>query len=205
MKVILTWLFILSGTIFFQEKISLDALLRNPFDLHKFKKAKGPSNSGGADLRYYYFKPDEDGVYFRFFLFTKKMGYVYDSREHKRHPVRPGTGLQIITYKPKGKYFEDYFDSNETLIEVSASYNDEDLPELAFVGLDTLIIKQKLGLEFIRKDSCFIYAKENNVLVLRVAEGVVKCLKYTRLNVKVTEAALPQGLTEINCSNQPVR
>jgi hypothetical protein len=198
-------LFCLLFAVPLQEKTSTDALLKNPFDLQKFKKAKGPSNSGGADARSYYLKPDVDGVFFRFFLFTKKMGYVYEGNEYKRSPVRPGTGLQIITYKPKGKYFVDYFDPTETLIEVTASYNDPDLPELAFVGLDTLNLKKKLGNNFIRNDNCFIYTKDSNALVLKVEGAVVKCLKYTRLNMKLAEATIPKDLTEMDCRNVLVR
>ena len=204
MKVALVCLFILFNSPL-QEKKSTDALLINPFDLQKFKKAKGPSNSGGADLQLYYYKPDINGVYFRFFLFTRTMGYVYDGAESKRHSVRPGTGLQIVTYKPKGKYSADYFDPTETLIEVTASYNDPDLPELAFVGLDTLTVKKKLGNAFIRKDNCFIFAKDNNVLLLKTAEGVVTCLKYARMNAKLADAIIPKGLTEMDCRNHPVR
>ena len=188
-----------------QEKTSTDALLRNPFDLLKFKKAKGPSNSGGADVQPYYYQPDVKGVYFRFFLFRRMMGYVYDGKENAKHPVQPGTGLQIVTYRQLGKYRDDYFDPTEILIEVTASYNDPDLPELAFVGLDTLIVKKKLGNNFIRKDNCFIYAKDNNALVLKVADGVLKCLKYARLNLKLTETTIPNGLTLLDCRNQPVR
>lgn len=205
MRVILSCFLILSISTSFQEKPSTDALLKNPFDLQKFKKAKGPSNSGGANAQPYYYQPDVKGVYFRFFLFIGKMGYVYTGSEDKKHTVQAGTGLQIITYKPLGKYRDDYFDPTETLIEVVASYNDPDLPELAFVGLDTVIIKKKLGDNFVREDNCFIYAKDNNTMVLKISDGVVKCLKYTRLNRKVTKATIPEGLTVMDCSNLSIR
>lgn len=204
MKVTSIFLFLFSFAIFTQEKPSTNALLINPFDLQKFKKAKGPSNSGGADVQAYYIKPKENGVYFRFFLFNQTQAFVYEANENKRKSIRPGTGFQIITYKPLGKYRDDYFDPTETLIEVTASYNDPDLPELALVGLDTLIIKNKLGTDFIRKDGCFIYAKENNVLLLKIAEGLVTCLKYTRLNRKLTPAAIPEKLLVMDCVNVPV-
>ena len=189
----------------FQEKKSTDELLKNPFDLQKFKKAKGQSNSGLADAQSYYFQSDKKGIYFRFFLFLKKMGYVYSGNEDKKYAVKPGSGFQIVTYKPLGKYRDDYFDPTETLIEVTASYNDHDLPELAFIGLDTLTIKKKLGHTFIRKDDCFIYSKDSNALILKVSEGHIKCLKYTRLNTTVSEGKIPEGLTAMDCSNQPIR
>jgi hypothetical protein len=188
-----------------QDKTSTDALLQNPFDLQQFKIAKGPSNSGVADDQPYYYKPVENGVYFYFFLFRSPQTFMYSSNGDKKYPMRSGTGFRIVTYKPLGKYRDAYLDPTETLIEVVASYNDPDLPELAFVGLDTVSIKKKLGVNFIRKDSCFIYTKDNKALVLNISEGVVKCLKYARLNAKVTQNFIPERLTEINCTNQSIR
>lgn len=188
-----------------QDKTSTDALLQNPFDLQLFKKAKGPSNSGVADDQPYYFKPAENGVYFYFFLFRSPQTFMYSSNGDKKYPVRSGTGFQIVTYKPLGKYRDAYLDPTETLIEVVASYNDPDLPELAFVGLDTVIIKKKLGVNFIRKNNSFLYTSDSHALVLNIFEGKVKCLKYARLNTKVTQNSIPERLTEINCTNQPVR
>ncbi len=203
MSVVLIFILILS--ISFQEKTSTDALLQKPFDLQLFKKIKGPSNSGGADVQQYYYKPEEKGAYFRFFLFKSPRTFIYSAIGDKKQSVRSGTGFQIITYKPSGKYRDAYLDPTETLIEVVASYNDPDLPELALVGLDTLTLKKKLGDNFIRKNNCFIYTKDSSALVLNVSEGVVKCLKFARLNTKVNQNSIPEELIEINCNNQPVR
>ncbi len=104
-----------------QEKISTDALLQNPFDLQQFKKAKGPSNSGGADVQPYYYKPDEKGVFFRFFLFRSPQTFMYSGNGDKKFPVRSGTGFQIVTYKFLGKYRDAFLDPTETLIEVVAT------------------------------------------------------------------------------------
>jgi len=205
MNVALISLLIFSMGIHLQEKTSTDALLQNPFDLQRFKKTKGQSNSGGVDVQSYYYKPAENGVYFYFFLFRSPQTFMYSSNGDKKYPVRSGTGFQIVTYKPLGKYRDAYLDPTETLIEVVASYNDPDLPELAFVGLDTVIIKKKLGVNFIRKNNSFLYTKDNYALVLNIFEGKVKCLKYARLNTKVTQNSIPERLTEINCTIQPIR
>jgi hypothetical protein len=190
--------------ILFQKNPAQNTFLQKPVDLQQFKKAKGPSNSGIADIQQYYFKPAEKGVYFRFFIFRSPNTFIYSGTENKKQHVPYGTGFQIVTYKPPGKYRDAYLDPTEMLIEVTASYNDPDLPELAFVGLDTVTIKKKLGNHFIRKDNYFIYSADNNVLILNITEGVVKCLKYTRLNAKIANTNM-ESLTDMNCRNQPVR
>jgi hypothetical protein len=189
----------------FQQRPSTRALLENPFDLKQFKKIKRSSNSGISTPEKYHFKPGAKGRYFYFFLFQAPGAFVYSAKGDKKDRVRSGSGFQIVTFKPDGKYQDAFLDPTETLIEVVTAYNDPDLSELAFVGLDTLVIKEKLGMAFIRKNGCFIYANENNALVLNVSSGVVKCLKYTRMKTKIKGGEIPERLTEMKCSSQPLR
>lgn len=174
---------------------TVDDLLKKPFDLQKFKEAKGQSNSGGATKRSYYFKPDTAGMYYSFFLFPCLCGYIGETPNKNVHME---DGLQIVTYKPNGKYKADYLDPTETLIEVIARFNDNDLPELAFVGLDTVKIKQRLGDNFIRKDNCFIYTKDKSALTLKIKGKTVEWLKYTRLNISLTKDNVPSELVTMN-------
>jgi hypothetical protein len=176
-------------------KKTIDELLKNPFDLQKFKKVKGQSNSGGATKEPYYFKPDCKGMYYGFFLFRPMTGYI---GEIPNNDIRSENGLYILTYKPFGKYQYEYFDPTETLIEVIAHFNDNDLPELAFVGLDTVKIKKKLGNDFLRKDNCFIYTKDKNTLTLKLLGKTIVWLKYTRLNFTLTKDNIPAKLLEGN-------
>jgi hypothetical protein len=104
-----------------------------------------------------------------------------------------------------GKYRDEYFDPTETLIELVASYNDPDLPELAFVGLDTPTVKKKIGNEFFRKDNCFVYTKDNYALVLNITNNAVQCLKYATLKKKITEDTIPDELLKMNCTNSAAR
>lgn len=178
-----------------QQEAYIEKLLRSPFDLQKFKKAKGQSNSGGADVQPYYFKPAEKGVYFRFFLFRPTESFIYVG--DKKHFIKPGfDDFTIITYKPLGKYRDDYFDPTETLIELTTKHNDENLPELAFVGLDTTSIKNKLGEKFTRRDSCFIYHQHKNAVVLKTSGKVVTRVRYSRLNFDLTKKNIPVRLTK---------
>src|SRR5688572_501115 len=161
-------IFILISSILFQEPTN--TFLANPFDLQKFKKAKGQSNSGGADVQPYYYRPEGKGVYYRFFIFRSPNTFIYSGNETQKYPIRYGMGFQIVTYKPLGKYRDAYLDPTETLIELEASYNDPDMPQLAFIGLDTTRVKMKLGTNFLRKENSFIYSYNKNVLVLRISE-----------------------------------
>ena len=176
----------------FQTNKTTDDLLTNPFDLQKLKKAKGQSNSGGWTKKPYYFKPDTVGMYYCFTLWQSYNGYYGENKNDKVHLE---DGLVIITYKPLGKYKDNYFDPTETLIEVILRYNDYDLPELAFVGLDTVKIKNKLGDNFLRKDNCFIYSKGKKVLTVKIKGRIVEWLKWTRLNLSLTADNIPNGLT----------
>lgn len=185
---------ILTISFSFKTRKTVDDLLATPFDLQKFKKAKGQSNSGGAIKKAYYLKPDTKGIYYSFFLFQPLTGYKYVAGGKRTIKVRLENGLEIVTYKPFGKYQYDYFDPTETLIEVIARYNDKDLPELAFVGLDTVSLKNKLGDKFLRKNDCYIYHKDKNALTFKIVNGSVSWLKYTRLKFALTKANIPSEL-----------
>jgi hypothetical protein len=186
-------IFFLSGYFFLQTTKTVDDLLAHPLDVQKFKKIKGQSNCSRSKEENYYYKPPEKGMFMRFFLFRPVSGYI---GEVPNNDVQIENGLSIITYKPYGKYEWKYFDPNETLIEVIAHYNDNDLPDLAFIGVDTIKIKKKLGDNFFRKDNCFIYTKDKNALILKISGQRVEWLKYTRLNTALTMNTIPAKLLQ---------
>lgn len=184
----------LSTSFLSENNQNVNNFLKNPFDLQKFKLQKGQSHSGGAYNKKYYLKPKVKGMYYSFFLFEPLTGFIYSYDGKSQMKVKQENGLEIVTYKPYGKYFENYFDPTETLIEVIARYNDYDLPELAFIGLDTTIIINKLGSNFIKKSNCMLYYKNNCVLSLHVENQMVNWLKYTRLNFNLNTKNIPDGL-----------
>jgi hypothetical protein len=194
-RLILFLLIIVSGASF-QERQSINLFLNNPFDLQKFKTKKGGSNSGWVRGENYFFKPQEEGVYFRFFLFYPR-GFVYDRNENRKLYVKPGDGLEIVTFKPPGKYRETFIDPTETLIQVTAAYNDPDLPELALVGLDSTSIKKRLGTPAIRKDSCLIYLYKEFGLSLHISNGAVDWIYYLRANTELKPSNLPANFTAL--------
>lgn len=175
----------------FQDNKVINNLLNNPFDLQKFKKKKGQSNSGGAPKKAYYYKPNEKGFMIRFMLFPPYGGYIVkDTTYFIKHPE----AITIITFKPNGKHQDMFLDPNETLIEITLRLNDKDLPQLAFVGMDTTSIKEKLGSDFFRKDNCFIYANKKAALTLKISGKNVQWVKYTRLNFEMNASNIPTEL-----------
>jgi hypothetical protein len=87
--------------------------------------------------------------------------------------VRPGDLL------PFGRNFP------EVLIELIAKYNDFDLPELSFVGLDSISITKQLGKQTFYKNNCIVYTKNNKALILKLNNKKVEWLRYIVLAEKL--------------------
>lgn len=159
-----------------------DSLLLNPFDLAKFKKKKRGANSSGGGSQKYFYKPDIEGMYYGYFLFggARKEGYV---GKNKNNQVRLFNGIEINVFKPKDEDWTMYNDPNEILIEFMALLNDEDLPELAFVGWTKSELIEELGTPSFTKDQFLIYTFQQRCLILHMLGNKVDWLKYARLNL----------------------
>lgn len=189
----ITCFIILLGAAFssFQSATTLEKVLNKPFDLQQFKKKKGQSNSGGANKRSYYYKPAEKGFYMSFSIFDLMKGYIGEDTTYR---IDYKEAIYIVTYKPFDKDQDMYLDPNETLIEIKLLLNEQDLPQLAYVGLDTIKVKNKLGDDFIRKNDCFIYSNRSAALTLKTKAGRVSWLKWTRLNFVLNKDNVPEEL-----------
>ena len=158
---------------------SINIFLSKPFDLFEFKKRKERSNSGGSIAEDYYYKPNHDGFYYRYFLFSDMKGYI---GTNKKRITRIENGLELTVFKETGDNQYKYTDSTEKLIQVKARFNDFDLPELAFVGIDSTTIIQKFGDADFSNENCLVYNYKNYALILKIEKEKVKWLKY--LNTK---------------------
>jgi hypothetical protein len=172
-------------------EFSLEKFLAKPFDLQAFKKKKHGANSTVVKQKTYYSKPAVKGIYYDFFLFEKGGGYI---GKVPGTDLRLEDGLVITTFKPPGKNQHMYLDAAETLIELTSRYNDPDLPELAFHGIDTTQVKTKLGEPGIRKPGWIIYASGTNALLLHETRGRINFLRFIRLNFKLTADTIPAEL-----------
>lgn len=172
---------------------SVNEFLSEPFDLYAFKRKKNGSLSGGVSFKDYHFKPSIRHVGYRFFMFEpRNTNYVVDGREMRHSKVGYSgaskenlrfseDGLVVKTVQPFDKYKDKYDNPNEILIEVVAKYNDFDLPELAFIGLDSLSIIKSLGVPDFYRMKCLIYQYKNKALILKLNYKSVIWLKYVSL------------------------
>ncbi len=164
-------------------------LLNKPFDLYAYKKKKKDSNSSMA-RETYFLKPGK-GVYWRFMLFRYGNGYFGSVPSNDLHME---DGIEIVTFQPPGKYQNKYTNPDEVLVQTVLRYNDIDLPELAFVGIDTNKVIKKLGPYVLKKNNCFVYFHNENILTIHTKNGITTWLKYTRINSKVTKDNIPADL-----------
>lgn len=172
---------------------SINEFLNKPFDLFEFKKSKNGSLSAGAAFKEYHFKPDFKYVAYQFFMFEPKtINYIDDGKEIRHQKIgyigrsKDNTcfledGIVITTIQPLDKYKNQYLNPNEILIELVAKYNDFDLPEFAFVGLDSLSITNKLGPPYLYEQKCLIYQNKSKALILKIKNSRVIWLKYIYL------------------------
>ncbi len=161
--------------------LNSDSFLFKPFDLYEFKKVKKGANSGAGGQKDYYFKPSYKGIYYHFFIFGSN-GRCYIEKD----TLFREDGLNIITYKPLGKYQNDYLDPDEELIYLEAHCNDFDLHELAFIGLDTIEIKKRLGNFTFKKENCAVYSYKKKALILGLLHSKIKWLKYIYMSEPLT-------------------
>ncbi|OQY05153.1 MAG: hypothetical protein B6I20_01740 [Bacteroidetes bacterium 4572_117] len=188
---------------------NIDSFLQQPFDLYRFKSTKVASLSGSSHMKKYHLVPDKDWVAYRFFLFDPKkpnqivngkpkrnpqLGYIGPNKK-KHHEMMKG--LVITTYQPKDEFQHDYRNPNEILVELIAKYNDFDLPELAFVGIDSATVVSKLGDRFFYKNNCLVYTNKNIALIFKIENSKVKWLRYIRLSFYLNKETEIVGLYNI--------
>jgi hypothetical protein len=113
---------------------------------------------------------------------NSKVGYIGSNKKMISYRE---DGLLIKTFQPNDEFKNQYLNPNEVLIEVMAKYNDFDLPELAFVGLDSITIVKRLGEPDLMKNNCMVYQHNNKVLILNLSNKKVKWLKYVNMKKEI--------------------
>jgi len=192
-----------------KNSFNIDSFLQQPFDLYRFKSTKTASLSGSVRMKKYHYVPDKDWVVYRFFLFDPKkpnqivngkpkrnsqLGYI--GSDKKNHHIMMN-GLVITTFQPKDEFQHEYRNPNEMLIELIAKYNDFDLPELAFVGVDSISVVNQLGKESFYKNNCLVYTYKNIALIFKIKKNKVKWLRYIKLNIDLNKETKIEGLFNI--------
>jgi len=127
----------------------LNDLLSDPLNLQFFKKLKPQhSNSGGANKFNYYYKPNYNGFYYRYFVFR---GFTTD-------------GPHIITYK-KGMNVSGYMDTSEVFIQLSSDMVDKDLGKINLLSFSKTEILKKFGNNYLSKGNTLIYQYNKTLLI----------------------------------------
>ncbi len=140
-------------------------LLTNPLDLQAFKKLKPRhSNSGGANKVDYYYKPQQKGFYYFYFVFNG----------------RDTHGPRITTYQ-KGSEVSGYMDTAEVFIQLTCDRADKDLGKLDLVGSSINDLVKKFGGNYLKSGENWIYQYYNTILILHGKEKVT-WFKVTLLN-----------------------
>ena len=192
-------------------KSKTDSFLINPFDLYKFKKKKYGALSGGESFENYHYKPKQKGgIGYYFYMFEPRsanysknmrrsdVGYIYYGDRRLKRKVLNQLGLVIKTYQPNDKFKNKYLNPNEIMIELTAQYNDYDLHEMDFVGLDSLEIVKQFGKESFYKRNCMVYTKDNIALILNINNNRVDWFRYVLLAEKLEKDSEHEGLYNKN-------
>ncbi len=146
-------------------------LLETPLNLRAFKKKKGQSNSGGADTKEYWHKPDTTGMYYSYFLFPTPSNISESTRF---------SDCEITTFKYNSEIGK-FKDTNEELIEIKLKYNDYDFGAFNWVDRDMNDMIDFYGeADSVFKD-VYIYHYNKKVFLCSVSKGKIKKIKYVRL------------------------
>ncbi len=188
-----------------KKSVDIDSFLAKPFDLLSFKAKKNGSNWGITELKDYHDQSIFKGQGLKFFMFEPKaVNYVSNGRKMRRSNLGYigkikinyaflEDGLILKTLRPISKEYS-FSDPNEVLIELTAKYNDFDLSEMAYVGIDSSEIVQIFGKQSFYKKDCLVYANNKAAFVLHLKNGVVDWLKYVRLSPKIKNSS---GIDEL--------
>ncbi|TNE81472.1 MAG: hypothetical protein EP332_03525 [Bacteroidetes bacterium] len=142
----------------------------------------------------------------------KEVNYVSDGRAmrhsaagyigtNKKNISLKEDGLVIKTFQVNNKYVDKFLNPTEELIELTAKHNDFDLPELAFIGLDSSQIIQRLGSASFFQEHALVYSYRNLALIFKLEMGKVLWLRYIKLAKPVLKENLAKELFTLTNQN----
>jgi hypothetical protein len=169
---------------------SFAMLIEYPEDIVLYKSRKKGSNSGGANIADYYYRPDSVGFYLGFLLFHP-MPLNYRGSEGDWFD-----GLRVGVYR-YGTKIGHYHDSTEVFISLKAKLQEPELRSFNLVGKSADYVKGMLGKKYKSLDSCMIYSSTNKVLVVHLLNEKVTWFKYVILQNDFTDfEEIPTSLTK---------
>jgi hypothetical protein len=167
-----------------EQKDELAGFLAAPIDLVRFKKKKGPSNSGSFYTSLLIYRPDKPGFFYRYRMF-RTPAYSEDEKFH---------GFSVVVYK-LGAKVGDYYDTNEMLVAIWCRLKDPDLGQADLVGRQMSEITARFGEPFAVVGDVSVYQRHQRALSIHAKDGAVDWFKYVRLRRDVDiSAAAPELL-----------
>jgi hypothetical protein len=168
-----------------EQKDELAAFLAAPIDLTRFKRKKGPSNSGAFRASRLIYRPDKPGLFYRYMMFRTP---AVSSEGEKFH------GFSVIVYK-LGTKVGDYYDTNEILVAIWCRLKDPDLGQADLVGKQMSEIKTRFGEPFAVVGDVSMYQRHQRALSIHTNDGAVDWFKYVRLRGDIEDpASVPELL-----------
>jgi hypothetical protein len=163
-----------------QRKENRDDIISKPFDLIKFKKARCTDRIGlkNKTSKHYYPKENKPGRYC-------DLSYRMPGFENERYKGRGKTGLIIESFKPDGKYQDQYNDPYEVLIFAHCCYNDSLIPNLKVIGKSLKELTCILGTDFIKNGNFIVYQSGDNALLFEIRNEKIHSWIYSKFVAKI--------------------
>ncbi|GEM_PF-6732623 len=162
------------------EELSLnpfDSLMEYPIDLQEFKRVKRGALNGAGGPPDFRMKPNQNGFYYCFKLFTKRPPHINEGDYLQ--------GLVLTVYR-FGEDIGYYSDTNEVFIGIKSRFQDEDLGSLNIVGQTLKEVQKNFSGKAIVDNELVLIPSRHNLLVLHMKEGRVEWFNYVKLGFELT-------------------
>ena len=179
----------------------LKDFLSEPINLIDFKKRYGPSNSGQLKANKYYYKPKDEGFYYKYMLFNG-LGFGKNPMRYLNGKIMSEGDLfnsfQIYVYHFGHTGSFDFYDKNEVLIGFRSAGMHEALGKANLTGKTLQEIEALFGNDYIEAGNIIIYQYNNRVLSLKLKSSKVEWIKYYHQSSKVEKEKIPEHLIIFN-------
>lgn len=179
----------------------LKDFLSEPINLIEFKKKYGSSNSGQLKPNKYYYKPEDEGFYYKYMLFNS-LGFRKNPMRYLNGKIMSEGDLfksfQIYVYHFGNTGSFDFYDKNEVLIGFRSAGIHEALGKANLVGKTLQEIEELFGNDYIVMGNIKIYQHNNRVLSLKLNSSKVEWIKYYHQSSKVEKEKIPEHLIIFN-------
>lgn len=159
---------------------SLDLYLENPVDFYALKKKTKAMHSGGKvnlSSRYLHEIEDSISIYYDYWAIEFIGLFANEQRPLCFKVIKPWSN-------PEERYYDN---DNETLVGIQSCLEWYGLEQSNFVNLPDSVIVNRFGYPDTIVSDCYIYARNDKFLSLKIEGKRVKWFKYFWLNYSFKE------------------